>query len=595
MADTSTWGRGRVAILAIFAALAATLVGGGPADEPPGEAASVRQVIVSGTSGALTEVSAAVRSVGGRITSRLPIVDGVAASVPTSGLGALRRAPGVRSVVIDAKGHLMGSGPDPVLGYDVTGDSGSLYLVGQVVHAPQAWNKGWTGKGVDVALIDSGVGPVRGLTSGNVINGPDLSFESQDPDVVHLDTFGHGTHMASIIAGRDQQAPGSTYASSSSHLFTGMAPDARLVSIKVAASSGAADVSQVIAAIDWVTSHAHSDGLNIRVLNLSYGTDSDQDYTLDPLAYAVENAWRAGVVVVVAAGNDGTTRATLASPATDPLVLSVGADDPRGTASVGDDVVPAFSQHGTDSRHVDVVAPGVHTLGLRVPNGAADDAYPTARVADRFFRGSGTSQATAVVSGLAALYLSRYPSATPDQVKKALMGSATPLAKSTKYTGVGVPNIDKALGSAPTKGYAQSETGATGLGSLQAARGSSRVADDYGVLTGETDIFGRPWNASTWAANSASGSAWSAAGEYNGVTWTGATWDGNDWASHTWTDSDWTSHTWTSHTWTSHTWTEQGWDSHTWTDGDWMRSAWDSSSWDSSSWASSTWASSSWE
>jgi serine protease AprX len=541
-------------------------------------------VIVTGRPGALDAVEAAVRAAGGHVASRLAIINGVAASVPAAGLDALRQADGVRGVALDAHGHLMGSEVDPVLGYAVTGDPGSLYLHGQVVHAPQAWNKGYTGKGVDVALIDSGTAPVAGLTSGNVVTGPDLSFESQEPDLANLDTFGHGTHMASIIVGRDQQAPGSKYASNSSHLFVGMAPDARLISLKVAASSGAADVSQVIAAIDWVTAHAHSDGLNIKVLNLSYGTDSDQSFTVDPLAYAVENAWRAGITVVVAAGNDGTTRPSLASPATDPLVLAVGAEDPHGTASVGDDTVPTFSQHGTDARHVDVVAPGVHTLGLRVPNGAADQAHASAAVAGRFFRGSGTSQATALVSGLAAVYLSRYPTATPDQVKKALMGSATPMPKSSNYTGVGVPNIDKALGAAPAKDAAQPSTGATGLGSLQQSRGSSRVANAYGTLEGEVDIFGQAWDPASWAARSAAGTVWSTTGDYNGSTWTGQGWNGDRWSSHTWTGEDWTSHTWTSHTWTSHTWTDQGWDSHTWTDDAWLSDGWASSCWAGGAW-----------
>ena len=106
----------------------------------------------------------------------------------------------------------------------MAGDDGSLYDVAQVTHAKDAWTKGWTGKGVDVALVDSGVAPVQGLTSGNVVQGPDLSFESQDPALVHRDTFGHGTHMASIIAGRDAAGTGATYARTDTHQFTGRGP-----------------------------------------------------------------------------------------------------------------------------------------------------------------------------------------------------------------------------------------------------------------------------------------------------------------------------------------------------------------------------------
>src|SRR5919199_2903866 len=113
--------------------------------------------------------------------------------------------------------------------------------------------------------------------------------------------------MAGIIAGRDDAAPAKLTAGSGSSDFLGMAPDARVVSVKVADSAGASDVSQVIAGIDWVVQNRNRNGLNIRVLNLSFGTDSAQGYQLDPLAYAAEVAWRSGIVVVVSAGNTGVT------------------------------------------------------------------------------------------------------------------------------------------------------------------------------------------------------------------------------------------------------------------------------------------------
>jgi serine protease AprX len=514
------------------------------------------------------------------------VIDGVTARVPAGAVDDLRLRPGVRSVTQDARGHLMGI--DPTLGYDVAGDEGSLYDVAQITHAKDAWSHNITGKGVDVALIDSGVAPVQGLTSGNVLNGPDLSFESQNPALAHLDTYGHGTHMASIIVGRDQAATPGTYANAGSHLFVGIAPDARLVSIKVASSDGAADVSQIIAAIDWVTENAHSNGLNIGVLNLSYGTDSTQDASIDPLDYAVENAWRAGVTVVVSAGNDGTSRQALADPANDPLVVAVGADDPRNTDSVGDDQVPSFSQRGTAARHVDVIAPGVHILGLRDPQSFIDQNNPQAVVNDRFFRGSGTSQAAAVVSGLAALYLSKFPTATPDQVKYALMHYATaPSAVKSLYAGLGVPDINKATGTKPVA-YVQAATGATGTGSLEAARGSAHVNDGFGDLTGEQDIFGHAWNPASWSAASAAGTAWSG-GTWNGNTWTGNTWTGNTWTGNTWTGNTWTGHTWTDTAWDGNTWTGNTWTGNTWTGNTWTDSGWSAGAWASATWADAVW------
>jgi serine protease AprX len=555
-------------------------------------APATRQVIVSGNVGALSAVERAVRAAGGRTGMVLPVIDGVAARVPVSALGALRHAVGVRAVSADATGRL--EGLDPSLGYDVAGDQGSLYNVAQVTHAKDAWSHGWTGRGIDVALIDSGVAPVKGLTSGNVVNGPDLSFESQDPNLAHLDTFGHGTHMASIIVGRDAAATGATYANAGSHDFDGIAPDARLVSVKVAANDGSADVSQVIAAIDWVTEHAHDPGMNIRVLNLSYGTNSTQSPSVDPLSYAVENAWRAGIVVVVSSGNDGTSKQVLADPAQDPLVIAVGADDTRTTDSIGDDQVPAFAQRGTSTRHVDVIAPGLHVLGLRDPGSRIDEDNPSAVVDGRFFRGSGTSQAAAVTSGLAALLLSRYPTATPDQVKRMLMLAATP-PSSVKplFAGLGVPDVNKAIGM-KLPAWSQPATGATGTGSLEAARGSAHLTDGTTTLQGEVDIFGQPWSGAAWAPLSAAGKAWTG-GAWNGSDWTGSAWTsdgwtGDTWAGKTWTTGDWAGKTWTSGDWQGKTWTDSGWLGKTWTDSGWEGKTWTTGGWSSAVWSDAFWS-----
>jgi serine protease AprX len=539
------------------------------------------------------DVVAALRAAGSREVAPLAVIHGASASVPASSVAALRTTRGVRSVTADAHGRLQGV--DSSLGYDVTGDEGSLYNVAQVTRAKDAWNKGWTGKGVDVALIDSGVVPVKGLTSGNVVNGPDLSFESQDPDLLHLDTFGHGTHMASIIAGRDVAASGQTYAKSDTHSFNGVAPDARVISLKVAAADGGCDVSQVIAAIDWVAQHSRDNGLNIRVLNLSYGTDSTQDAALDPLDFAVENAWRAGIAVVVSSGNDGQNRAALADPANDPLVIAVGADDTNDTDSVGDDRVAPFTQMGTSSRRVDLIAPGLHVLGLRNPGSSADLGNASARVGTRFFRGTGTSQSAAVVSGLAALCLQRYPTATPDQVKKALTASVTvPASLKPTYPGVGVPDVNKAIGSAlPSLATsAQAPTGATGLGTLEGARGSIHVDGGYGALTGERDVFGNAWDAGTWATASAQGTSW------NGGAWRGETvvgsWDGSAWSGSAWSDADWTGNAWGGHAWSGHAWSNGSWDGSAWSGSAWSGSAWSGSAWSGSAW-SGAWATSGWQ
>ncbi|WP_433294089.1 S8 family serine peptidase [Actinoplanes sp. CA-030573] len=519
---------------------------------------------------------------GGTVRRQLPIVNGFAAQLRAAQIPSLRAVAGVRSVTPDAGGHLMAV--DPVLGYDATSDEGSLSFVRNTMHVTDAWKAGYTGKGVDVALIDSGVARVPGLTSGNVVDGPDLSFESQYADVRYRDTFGHGTHMASLIAGRDAAGTPAQYTASTG--FNGIAPDARIVNLKVAASDGSADVSQVIAAIDWVTQHAHDNGLNIRVLNLSYGTDSAQASTLDPLSYAVEQAWRRGIVVVVAAGNDGTLRQELANPAVNPYVIAVGAEDPNNTAVAADDLVPAFAQRGTTTRHVDVVAPGVHILGLRVPNSYVDQNNPLGRVGTRFIRGSGTSQATAIVSGVAALLAQENPTATPDQIKYLLTFRASPLALAKSlWQGTGLVDVRTALALNPASAPVQSFTAAAGTGTLEGARGTGHVTINAVPLIGEKDIFGRSWNATAWSAAVRSNTAWSG-GTFNGTGWTGTGWDtsGVAWKPSTWTGADWTGGSWSSRSWVSRSWVASSWDSRSWVTGNWYSRSWVSDGWSDAYW-----------
>jgi serine protease AprX len=316
------------------------------------EAGSAISVIVREDPWSDAGPEGAVRALGGEVGRHIGIIDGFVARVPQDRLDALRGVPGITSVTPDAEVHLLHA----VDGYNPADDAGSWFHTAKSVKADMAWASGLTGQGVDVALIDSGVVPVNGLTApGKVINGPDLSFESQAEHLRYLDTFGHGTHMAGLIAGRDD---GQSPTQGNHDDFMGIAPGARVLSVKVANALGAADVSQVIAAIDWVVQHKNDNGMNVRVLNLSFGTDGVQDYQLDPLTYAAEVAWRHGIVVVVAAGNAGFGNAKLNNPAYDPYVIAVGASDTKGTYNTSDDVVPDWSSRGDGARNPDVVAPG---------------------------------------------------------------------------------------------------------------------------------------------------------------------------------------------------------------------------------------------
>ena len=457
---------------------------------------------------------------------------------------------------------------------------GSMYRVVQRVGAHYAWTQGYTGQGIDIALIDSGVVPVNGLTTpGKVINGPDLSFESQADNLRYLDTFGHGTHLAGIMAGRDDAVSEPTLANAYDH-FIGVAPDARIVNVKVADSQGATDVSQVIAAIDWVVQHRNDNGMNIRVVNLSYGTDGTQDYLIDPLAFAVEQAWKAGIVVVVAAGNDGEG-SLLRNPATDPFVIAVGASEGQNMKS--QKPVAAFSSCGTAERHVDVLAPGKSIVGLRNPGSYADTNYPQAMVVNRLFLGSGTSQAAAVTSGVVALLLQQRPELTPDEVKALLMNTAEGSKKLDPICGgEGEVDLYSALWKNPPKS-GQKHAWSAGTGSLEAARGSRHVYDEGVALTGEQDIFGTAWDGASWSTLAAASASWSG-GDWNGSNWTGASW-----SSASWSGASWSSASWSGASWSGASWSSKSWSSASWSGASWSSASWSSASWSGASWSGNVW------
>lgn len=537
-------------------------------------------VIVRESPGAGDAPEQAVTRLGGTVGRQLGIVNGFAATVPTASMASLRSAPGVVDVSANQRVTL-----NLVDGVDMKLPGGS-FGVKKSIGAGTIWNEGYRGAGVGVALIDSGVSRVKGLaTSGKVIYGPDLSFESQAANLTHIDTYGHGTHMAGIIAGRDPEAPAKV-GDGTYDYYLGVAPDAKIISIKVADRNGATDVSQILAAIDWVIQHKNDPGLNIRVLNLSFGTDGVQDYKIDPLAYAVEVAWKKGIVVVVSAGNGGFGSEKLNNPAYDPYVLAVGGTDSNGTHNSADDTIPEWSSFGDGTRNPDIVAPGKSIIGLRVPGSALDEAYPAARqgTTPRFFRGSGTSESAAVVSGAVALMLQKTPTLTPDQVKAIFKSTAKflPVADA-RGQGAGLLDLTKARDAAVPANHIQSWPSSTGLGSIDAARGSERLEDNGVVLDGERDIFGTPWDGRTWSGRTWSGTAWTG-GAWNGRTWSGNSWSGGTWLGVGWSGNSWAGRTWSGRTWSGRTWSGSAWSGAGWTGSSWAGRTWSGRTWSSSGW-----------
>jgi serine protease AprX len=358
------------------------------------------------------------------------------------------------------------------------------------------------------------------------------------------------------------------------------------VNVKVGATDGTVDVSQVIAAIDWTVQHRNDPGLNIRVISLAFGTDSLQDYQIDPLTTAVESAWHNGIVVVVSGGNGGATHPSLTDPATDPYVLAVGAADIGGTASKRDDNVADFSSRGSSTRGVDVVAPGVSIAGLRDPGSIIDDLHPDAVVDERYFRGSGTSQAAAVTAGAVALLLDARPELTPDMVKAVLRNTATPIAgASTRDQGRGMIDVRAASAASTRRTDSQRWPVATGTGLIEVARGGEHVADDGVELIGEFDIMGQPWDGPSWASLSAVGAAWSD-GSWNGSVWTGSQWDGGSWATTQWTGKSWSGKSWSDYSWSGKSWSGTSWSGESWSGKSWSGKSWSGKSWSVDTWNS---------
>jgi serine protease AprX len=508
-----------------------------------------------------------VRSLGGRVTHELPIVGGFSAVVPGAAVPELAASPDVL--------HVWGDGTVRMAGVDM--DQYDTYPVNKVwrttINLLSALLKA-NGSGVGVAVIDTGVVPVPDLAN-HVSYRVDFTAEHDG-----LDRYGHGTHMSGIIVGDGRSSNGE---------YAGVAPGAHLVSVKVGGYDGATDVSVIIAALQWVV--AHKSQFNIRVLNLSFGTDSTQPYAIDPLDFAVEQTWKAGITVVVAAGNRGPDAGSIDKPADDPYVITVGAADTKQTTSAADDTVAPFSAQGPTQdgfKKPDIVAPGISIVSARDPNSTADQLHPAARVGDYYFKGTGTSQAAAMVSGIVALMTQRNPLLTPNQVKGILIRTATKLPNQPG-SGAGEVNAGAAVNLvldllgllAPANGGL---VGSKGTGSLEASRGSAHVyadLDNDGVpdfVSGEVAAFGTPWTSGSWSANAWSGYGWVA------KSWTDSAWGAKSWSGMDWDAANWSESSWTGSAWTTSDWSSKSWSSKSWSSNDWSAKSWSSKSWSADAW-----------
>jgi serine protease AprX len=255
----------------------------------------------------------------------------------------------------------------------------------------------------------------------------------------------------------------------------------------------------------------------------------------------------------------------------------------------------------------------MHIQGLRDPGSDIDQNNPGAALGDLYFRGSGTSEAAAYVTGAVALLLQRDPQLTPDQVKQMLARSARKLRGAPAFVqGQGELDLSKLLRTAPAlhphpgpgglagppgpghgPGGAGSFQWSTGSGSLELSRGGFHLTMNGVVLQGDEDIFGMPFDSTAMAALEAAHSSWSG-GKWNGSVWTGSSWSGSSWSGSSWSGSSWSGSSWSGSSWSNLGWSGNTWNGSSWSGSSWSGSSWSGSSWSGSSWSGSVWAGDQW-
>ena len=514
-------------VKALSAAVAVS-VGLGIAATPAAAATNAHEHSVRAVVVVRPGVSLPLAVPGGHVTLVMRNVGAEVVTATQSALRALAADPRVAGMTPDRHGRVSSDdGPDAHAGAGVLA---SKLLGGDA-------GKEGTGYHVNVALLDTGVSDTAALSrdSGRITDGVDVSHLAAGGPARtsghFFDGYGHGTFLASLIAGG--KVPGS------GGRGIGVAPSARIVVVKVADDQGNTSLSQVLAGLDWVASHAR--GIDVVNLALAVDRPTAPAYGADPLTAAVEHVRAAGVVVVAAAGNKA---GEVGDPGLDPQALTVGAADldrarPRVAPFSGSGVVAGVSKP-------DVVAPGVHMLGVIDPSSQIAGDHPEGWARHGLFKGSGTSEATAVTSGVVAAYLSQHPHATPAQVKAAVRADASPV--NDRRAGAGLVQMTDSV-------IAQPSAADAGEGQFNPATWDANAWDGVPGWQSQLESMwsGPAWDAVTWSA----------------VTWSAVTWSDSQWSAVSWSAVSWSAVTWSAVSWSAVTWSAVTWSAVSWSDYGW--------------------------
>jgi len=336
-----------------------------------------------------------------KIKADLPIINGFAAELDPSSKGILPelgKSTGDIKLYLDGKIGII----EPVEKFD-NDVHAMMNVAGKTMNLDKVWDKGYKGKGVTIAIIDTGIAQHPDVKD-RIIGFKDFVNDKTEA----YDDQGHGTHCAGIAAGDGSASEGK---------YSGAAPEANLVGVKVLNQYGSGSFSDVIAGIQWAVEN--KDKFNIDVISMSLGGYASQSYKDDPVAQAVEAAVDKGIITCIAAGNSGPSEKTIGTPATAPHVITVGAMDDKGTVEREDDTVAYFSSRGPTK--VDgLPKPDILTPGVRITAPKNTGGYTTM---------SGTSMACPLAAGMAALIKNAVPTVTPGELKGAVMGTADHLDK----------------------------------------------------------------------------------------------------------------------------------------------------------------------
>jgi serine protease AprX len=536
-------GRKKRRIAVAGAAIVAALADSPMAGVPEASASTGETVIVTATG--LLAPAAAVLGVGGTLLTQFHLIDGVEAVIPAVAEPVLAALPGITVT------------PDVSVSVQDTPESTGPHTPSDVFLEQTGSTRlaaaGDTGRGATVAVLDTGIDNLPDF-SGRLIGGVDLTG-GRNP---FQDSYGHGTFVAGLIAGNGASSAGQ---------YSGEAPGANLVSIKVAGASGTTDLANLILGLQWAVDYKISYG--IKVLNMSLGFQAAMSTVINPLDQAAQAVWDAGIAVVVAAGNSGPFNGTILSPGDDPLVITVGALDDMATSSLTDDEMCDFSSAGPTSADgfvkPDLVTSGRSVVSLAAPGSTIYDEHPSARVGSANFVGSGTSFSSAITAGAAALVLAGNPGLTPNQIKARLLGTTSPGP-------VGNPFVD---GHGALNAYAAATAGAMNL---------SLSAPLLPTLPGISVQLSPTSPANTWNPLLWSGTSW-APGPSDDWAWQGLAWNGGDWNGWAWTGRAWNAGDWAGAAWNSANWTGRAWNGSGWAGSAFTGRAWNGSAWNSSAWS----------